>query len=263
MTTRSDTAQIAPYWFGRPEQEIRAAVAARDEAWASVPGYSRYEWSDKGRLRRVRDGYVMKTTKLNNSGYVIPNVIRDSDGKQVTVALAPMVLLAHHPAFCGLDKFPDGLETRHNPAVGDKTFNAYPEGIWPGTRAENDAERVAVLAAEGRAPNGRGMAAPKPPPAPCIRCGGPVTRGGRRCHECVVAIGVEATSLMRAGVKLEDANEQLDYANAVYLHNLAVKYGGWGHCPACSCATDDPPVAVTLRNRIARAVRPRRRRDGA
>ena len=46
-----------------------------------------------------------------------------------------MVLLAHHPAFAGLAAFPDGLETRHNPAVGDKLFNAYPEGIWPGTQA--------------------------------------------------------------------------------------------------------------------------------
>ena len=137
------------------------------------------------------------------------NVIRDGDGKQVTVTVHAMVLLAHHPAFRGLDKFPDGLETRHNPAVGDKLFNAYPEGMWPGTRPENEAERTASLAAEGRAANGRAMAAPKPPPAPCIRCGDPVTRGGRRCHECVVAIGVEATALMRAGVKLEAANEQL------------------------------------------------------
>jgi hypothetical protein len=258
MTTHSD-ARIEPYWFGRPEAEIRAAVEARVEAWASIPGYSRYEWSDKGRYRRAADLYVMKPG-INNSEYEVAKVIRDSDGKQVGKPVAYMVILAHHPAFRSLSEFPEGLESRHNPAVGDKLFNAYPEGIWPGTRAENDAERVAVLAAEGRAANGRARAAPKPPPAPCIRCGGPVTRGGRRCHECVVAIGVEATDLMRAGVKLENANEQLDYANAVYLHNLAVKYGGWGHCAACSCAA---PAAVTLRSRIARAVRPRRHRDGA
>lgn len=262
MTTHSDIAQIAPYWFGRPEAEIRAAAGARGESWAVVPGYSRYEWSDKGPVRRAADGHAMKTS-VNNSGYETVKVVRDSDGKQVTVTVHAMVLLAHHPAFRGLDKFPDGLETRHNPAVGDKLFNAYPEGLWPGTRPENDAERTASLAAEGRAANGRPMAAPKPPPASCIRCGGPVTRGGRRCHECVVAIGVEATELMRAGVKLEDANERLDYANAVYLHNLAVRYGGWGHCPACSCAAADPQAVVTLRSRIARAFRPSRRSDGA
>ena len=263
MTTHSDTGQIAPYWFGRTEQEIRAAVEARGETWGAVPGYSRYEWSDKGRVRVSADGKIMSIRRRRQQADTPAcRVKRDSDGERPFVTVHTMVLLAHHPAFHGLSEFPGGLETRHNPAVGDKTFNAYPEGIWPGTRPENEAERTVSLAAEGRAANGRAMAAPKPPPAPCIRCGGPVTRGGRRCHECVVAIGVEATDLMRAGVKLEDANEQLDYANAVYLHNLAVKYGGWGHCPACSCTAASPP-AVTLRSRIARTLRPSRRRDGA
>ena len=137
-------------------------------------------------------------------------------------------------------------------------FNWWPEGIRWDTWKENDAERTAALAAKGRAANGRPMAAPKPPPAPCIRCGGPVTSGAGGCHECVVAIGREAADLLRAGVRLEDANEQLGYANAVYLHALAVTYGGWGQCPTCSRTAADSP-AVTLRERLGRALRPQTR----
>lgn len=136
MTTQSE---IAPYWFGRPEQEIRAAVSARDEAWTMVPGYLRYEWSDKGGIRRAIDRRAMKTRTLN-SGYEAVNVIRDADGKQVCVLVHVMVLLAHHPAFRGLDAFPPGLETRHNPVTGP-LFNAYPEGLWPGTKAQNAADK--------------------------------------------------------------------------------------------------------------------------
>ena len=90
-----------------------------------------------------------------------------------------------------------------------------------------------------------------------MRCGGHVDGTGRRCHACVVAIGQEAAELLRAGVTLEAANERLGYANAVYLHVLAVKYGGWGQCPTCSrSATETPPV--TLRGRLGRALRPGR-----
>lgn len=235
MTAHSD-ARIEPYWFGRPEAEIRAAVEARPEAWAAVPGYTRYEWSDKGRLRRVRDGYIMKTAKLNNSGYVIPNVVRDSDGRQVTVAAAPMVLLAHHPAFRGLDKFPDGLETRHNPAVGDKTFNAYPEGIWPGTKKQNEADKPVP-------------STPPEPAFPCRNapaCAGSVVNEGRRCVDCVAAVGREAAALLRLGMPLQQVAERFGYTGPDWVYQLAVKHGGFEGSKA-GARTQRPRLGQRLR----------------
>jgi hypothetical protein len=208
---------IQPYWWGRPEAEIRAAAEAREEQWAPVPGYSRYEWSDKCRLRRVRDGYVMKVgDKRNNDGYVLVNVIRDSDGRQVTVAAAPMVLLAHHPSFHGLDKFPAGLETGHNPAVGDKTFNAYPEGIWPRTKGEN---------------NGPDKD-PQDPLHPCRNapaCRNMVHNEGKRCTEaCVPAVGREAAAMLALGANLmTDVAARFDYKTPDWVFKLAVRYGGY------------------------------------
>jgi hypothetical protein len=44
----------------------------------------------------------------------------------------------------------------------------------------------------------------------------------------VVAIGQEAAALLRSGVTLGAAAEQLGYPSAEGLHTLAVKYGGYG-----------------------------------
>lgn len=233
---------IQPYWWGRSEAEIRAAAEAREEQWAPVPGYSRYEWSDKCRLRRVRDGYVMKVgDKRNNDGYVLVNVIRDSDGRQVTVAAAPMVLLAHHPAFHGLDRFPAGLETGHNPAVGDKAFNAYPEGIWPRTKAENN-----------------GLDKDQQDPLhPCrnfVTCGNMVHNEGKRCTEtCVPAVGREAVAMLALGANLMDVAARFGYAGPDWVFKLAVKYGGHEGTKAAALA-QHPTVTQRVRLR-ARARR--------
>lgn len=241
MTTHSD-ARIEPYWFGRTEQEIRAAVEARGEAWGTVPGYSRYEWSDKGRLRRVRDGYIMKTGKLNNQGYVLPNVVND-DGKPVSRALAPMVLLAHHPAFRGLDRFPPGLETRHNPSVGDKTFNAYPEGIWPGTKAEN---------------NGLD----KDPAEPLHPCKNAAARpgtvhgmnhnAGKRCVACLDAVGADAAELLRLGMPSLKVAARFGNSES-WIMTLATKRGGYEGSNA-EAREQRPSVGQRLRlaRRLAR-----------
>jgi hypothetical protein len=216
MTTHSDTGQIAPYWFGRPEAEIRAAVDARPEAWAAVPGYSRYEWSDKGQVRRTADARPMKTG-VNNSEYEVVKILRDSDGKQVGKPVAHMVILAHHPAFHGLSEFPEGMETRHNPAVGDKLFNAYPEGIWPGTKLEN---------AEDQFRSGRERAVPRPERA-CIRCGEMFAAKGRRCPACREEIGRQAAAMLNAGVNLDVVNVRSGYRNPEYVYQLAVTHGGY------------------------------------
>lgn len=246
MTTHSDVRQIEPYWFGRPEAEIRAAAEAAPETWAAVPGYSRYEWSDKGRLRRVRDGYIMKVGgKLNNSGYVLVNVTNDS-GKPVTVAAAPMVLLAHHPSFRGLDKFPDGLETRHNPAAGDKTFNAYPWGIWPGTKVEN---------ADDKYRHGQ----PRTPAAthPCInhaRCGGLVVNQGRRCLPCAKEVGAQAAAMLNAGINLEDVTARLGYQTTEWVWKLARNHGGYTGTLAAA-RSQHPPWSRRVTHRAAATLR--------
>jgi hypothetical protein len=217
--TMSDVSQIEPYWFGRPEAEIRAAVEARAEQWASVPGYKWYEWSDKGRARSlprtVKGRWVPGTCPLklkpNNSGYLLHNVVSDA-GKQVTVAVAPMVLLAHHPAFRGLDAFPEGLETRHNPATGP-LFNAYPECLWPGTKKQNAADKDK-----------------QEPQHPCRNapaCGNLVVTPGRRCAGCVPAVGREAGELLRLGMPSLKVAARFGYSDDRWVIGLARKYGGY------------------------------------
>jgi hypothetical protein len=233
-------AQIGPYWFGKDEAEVRAAVGARPETWAAVPGYSRYEWSDKGQVRRKADQYLMKLGKRNKDGYVLLNVIRD-DGKPVTVAVAPIMLLAHHPAFRGLSEFPEGLETRHNPSVGDKTFNAYPEGIWPGSKKQNAAEKD-----------------PQEPQHPCrnfATCGNMVHNEGKRCTEaCVPAVGREAAAMLALGANLmTDVAARFDYKTPDWVYKLAVKYGGYEGTKAEALA-QHPSLAQRIRLR-ARARR--------
>ena len=228
--TISDTGQIAPYWFGRPEAGIRAAMEARAEQWGPVPGYSRYEWSDKGRVRISVNGKIMKTRVLN-SGYEAVNVIRDSDGKQVCVLIHVMVLLAHHPAFRGLDRFPDGLETRHNPATGP-LFNAYPEGLWPGTKAQNAADK--------------GEQEPQHPCRNAPACTNMVVTPGRRCVGCVEAVGRDAAELLRLGMPLQQVAERFGYTGPDWVYQLAVKHGGYEGTKAAA-RTQRPGTVQRLR----------------
>ena len=235
MTTQSE-ARIEPYWFGRPEQEIRGAVEARDETWGAVPGHGRYEWSDKGRIRRAADGRLMKT-RLLNSGYEAVNVIRDSDGKQVTVTVHSMVLLAHHPAFHGLAAFPDGLETRHNPATGP-LFNVYPEGLWPGTKEQNAADK-----------------GPQEPQHPCrnhVTCGNMVHNEGKRCVPCTEAVGRQAAAMLGAGENLMAVAFRFGYTGPDWVFKLAVKCGGYQGTKAAALA-QHPSLRQKLR--LARLIR--------
>lgn len=233
MTTHSDIGQITPHWWGRPEQEIRAAVAARDESWAAVSGYSRYEWSDKGRFRVSASGRIMKIG-VNNSGYGTAKVIRDSDGKQVTKPVAYMVILAHHPAFRGLSEFPEGMETRHNPPVGDKLFNAYPEGIWPGTKEQNAADKD-----------------PQDPQFECrnfATCGNMVHNEGKRCVPCTEAVGREAAAMLAAGANLMAVAARFGYTGPDWVFRLAVRYGGYEGTKAAALA-QHPSIAQRVRLR--------------
>lgn len=201
----------------------------RTETWAPVPGFSGYEASDnsvwqleEGRVVQVSGGIrsvdrtvagrhlkgAMLTGRLNSSGYVIVNVTDDAGVKRTM--LAHKLILSAHVGEPG-----EGQETLHDPAKGP-LWCRVPEDMRYGTRAENMADWKQNNAAR-----------PKPPKH-CVRCGEAFRGNGRRCHACVVAIGQQAAGLLRSGVTLGAAAEQLEYPSAEGLHTLAVKYGGYG-----------------------------------
>ena len=228
MTTHSDE---RPYWFTKTEMEIRNAVDTRAEQWAAVPGFSRYEWSDKGAVRRLARtddrGRHLKAgphaTRVHyRSGYVITGAYSDVAGKVVTIHnVGQMVLLAHHPAFAGLAELPPGIEARHNPVMGP-LFNCYPEGLWPGTREQNEGD--------------------KPPAVPqheCRNfalCGGLVFREGSRCVPCTEAVGREAAQLLARGANLMAVAEHFGYSGPDWVFGLAVKHGGYEGSKAAALA---------------------------
>jgi len=171
-------------------------------------------------------------TRVLNSGYEAVNVIRDSDGKQVCVLVHVMVLLAHHPAFTGLDQFPEGLETRHNPVTGP-LFNAYPEGLWPGTKAENAADKDEPV--------------PQHPCRNAPACGNMVVTPDRRCAEaCVPAVGREAADLLRLGMPLQQVAERFGYTGPDWVYQLAVRHGGYEGSKA-DARTQRPGAVQRLR----------------
>lgn len=210
--------------------------------WQQIPGYSRYRASRfpesqtmpdgstrSGQIRNVATGDIMKR-RLNSSGYWQLNVINDA-GETKTVTEHSLVLRT-------FEGEPEGREACHAP--GQKPDNSCPPLRWD-FRDANEAERIAAMPPKARKPV-----------YDCIRCGAAkVGSPRRRCHECVVEVGQLAAALLRKGKRLDEASDDLDYGNPAYLHVLAVKYGGWGHCPACSCS---PTVKLTLRERLRRGL---------
>lgn len=227
-------------------------MVTQTETWRPVPGFSRYQVSDQGRIRNMRAHAraddVMATNPNSSGGYPRLNLIDDSGTKR-NVLVHQIVLLAFE------GPCPEGMEARH--WNDDPTDNRWTPGgeegcrtgagnLLYGTKAENAADR-----ARNRPPR-----QPKPP-QPCLnhdRCGGFVGKGGRRCHECVVKLGQDGAELLWSGVTLEAASERLDYP-AVHLHTLAVKYGGYGQRPPAP----EPPsrsVFAAVRARFRRGDAP-------
>ena len=223
----------------------------RVETWKAIPGYPSYEVSDCGRVRSVpREAHgrtyrsVVLALRESNSGYLLVN-LRNAKGERETRTVHTLVLLA----FVGAP--PRGHEVRHGP--GGSTDNRWPENLSYGTKAENEADKVAH--------GTRVPAAPKPPRL-CARCGGALEpgRGGKRCHACVTEIGVQAADLLKCGVTLEDAGRRLDYPHLSGLHQLARTYGGYGVQPPP--ATQPPSQTVRGRAKLAATLRHRLRRGG-
>lgn len=207
----------------------------RPEVWASLSGggFSSYEVGVTGfgpdqrpvrSIDRVANGRRVKGValkpKLGTHGYLEVKLYND-EGRQETRTVHSLVLLGH------VGPCPPGMQTRHlddDPlnnrwAPGDEAqARAAGGNLIYGTKAEN---------VEDTFRNGRHRA-PAKPVRHCVRCNDVMTGNGRRCHPCVVEIGVEAARLLRSGVKLSDAARHLNYPSDDGLHTLAVKYGGYG-----------------------------------
>ena len=192
--------------------------------WKTWDGFSKYEVSNQGLIRRRSDGFLMAL--FPDKDRYLRVTLTGDDGKKYNLSVARCVLTAHDRP-C-----PPGMESRHwNDDPQDNRWapggeNACVLGlgnlVW-GTKEENLADR-----ARNRPPRAR------PGPAPCVnheRCGGYAGSGGRRCHACVVQLGKDGAELLWSGMRLADAAEQLGYP-AIHLHTLAVKYGGYGQRPS-------------------------------
>jgi hypothetical protein len=220
--------------------------------WKPILGFGYYEASDHGppedywrgeirSVERVIGGRSLKgvvlSQRLNNSGYPVVNVTDDKGIKHPGRTVHSLQMLA----FVG--ECPAGFQVRH---LDDNPQH----NVWaPTTPPGNLVYGPKWAQEDDKYRNGR----PRPAryePRPCILCGKPVTKGGRRCHDCVVKLGQDAAEGMRGGETLEEVNTRLGYGNAAYLHTLAVKYGGWG-----SPSPSVTPAPVTFRDLVRRLVR--------
>jgi hypothetical protein len=229
------------------------------EKWETIPGFSSYEASTLGGIRSVDrtlpDGRRRKgqpiATRVSNKGYVLVTMTDDHGRKQTRTVHT--VVLTTFDGEC-----PPGMEARHyddDPlnnrwAPGDEAGSVAAGGnlFWGSKRQQYD----------DKIRNGRPVPVPPPQPPPrprhCIRCGQVVHAGGRRCHDCVVDIGVRAANLLAGGMDLAEVCKVLDYPSADGVHTLAVKYGGYGAPPAPRPSWLHR-VTATLRGRLRRGPR--------
>lgn len=219
------------------------------ETWKSMSGlgFSSYEASTAGRYRsvdrkvgnRMLAGKVLATS-VSNRGYVLVKLTDDS-GKQVTRTAHTLTLGtfdgACPPGMVGRHLNDDPLDNRWAPGATREERIANGGNLMYGTPPENEADKVT---------NGN-RSAPRPPKL-CVRCKGPFAGNGRRCHECVVWIGVTAADLLSSGTTLAAACEQMEYPSADGLHNLAVRYGGYGLRPVPCRGSWLRRVTATLRD---------------
>jgi NUMOD4 motif len=230
------------------------------EKWDSIPGFGSYEASTLGEVRSVdrtlADGRRVRgrklATRVSNKGYVLVNMTDDHGAKQTRTLHT--VILTTFDGECPPDQTARHLDDDplHNTwapgATAEERIAAGGNLMW-GTWPEQIADQYRN--------GGRVPAAPKPE-RHCIRCGQVIHKGGRRCHDCVVDIGVRAASLLSHGTSLAGACEALEYPSAEGLHTLAVKYGGYAAPPAPSTSAlrrVTARVFATLRDRFRRGSR--------
>lgn len=196
-------------------------------------GFSSYEGCTDGSIRSVDRTVGARRLKgralsprVSNRGYVLVN-LTDDKGNKVTRTVHTLILGTFDglpkPGMVGRHLNDDPLDNRWAPGETREERIAAGGNLMYGWPPDNEADKVA---------NGN-RAAPAPPKE-CVRCGGPFWGNGRRCHECVVWIGVTAGRMLSEGTSLASACEQLEYPSAEGLHTLAVKYGSYGLQPAAT-----------------------------
>lgn len=187
--------------------------------WAPVRGAGYYEaCTVGGRVRSVKrtingrkyEGVELTPKRTGTSRYWQVKLTFD-DGKQRTVPVGVLVLLAHvgepkpGQQCCHADDNPDNNDLSNLSWEYDPVNR---EDRWRNSPPQ-----------------------PKAPKA-CIRCGDEFAGNGRRCHPCVVDIGVEARRELAAGKRLKAVTERVGYPVTVDgldgVLALAVKYGGYG-----------------------------------
>lgn len=211
------------------------------EKWASLAliRCSDYEASTHGNIRsidRVKKGRTYKSVTLrqrpNNDGYHGVTLI-DDDGNRKSCTVHSLVLLAFGDGTHPPGRRPPGMQASHQDDV--QSHNWLSNLRWE-TDPQNRRRRQ-----ENHPP------APKPPrPARyCVVCDAPVTTNGRRCHDCVVAIGVKAAAMLRAGDPPGRVAAALDYPSADGVVTLAIRHGGYGRS---QLARQAQRVITTLRH---------------
>ncbi len=111
-------------------ERARKFLAQIDPEWRSIPGYSRYEVSADGKVRR---GYRILNAVQSSSGHFRVTVYTD-DGEQATLGLHRAVCLAWHgPAIP-----PENYACHKN---GDPTDNQ-PSNLYWGSSSDNMRDRA-------------------------------------------------------------------------------------------------------------------------
>lgn len=210
----------------------------RTETWKAIGepfSLHRYQVSDMGQvrsLRRVVKGRTYPQTVLkqspDSSGYPKVSLARD-DGEKVTRNVHTLVL----EAFRG--PCPPGMEACHED--DDPTDNRLEKLRWDWPEG-NLADRK------------RNHPVQPKPVRICVRCeSNPVTTGGRRCHPCVVEVGVKGAEHLNNNVPLSKVCELVNYPSPEGLHTLARKYGGYAAQPP-SWSQRVTAGVVSLRDRL-------------
>jgi hypothetical protein len=212
------------------------SVPMRPETWKPIPGFSKYEASDLGRIRNL-DGLVL-SAGLNNRGYLKLNLI-DDEGRVQTPTVHRLIMAAS----LGRPLSP-GEVVRH---LNDVPTDNRQVNLAVGSQGDNERDKYA---------NGRPKPVPPRKAKTCILCKREFEGNGRRCHACVVDLGKRAANLLSHGTPLGEVAKVLDYPSVEGIHRLAVVYGGYGQQP------QRRGVAVTLRDRLRGVTRRDRPRGG-
>jgi hypothetical protein len=218
--------------------------------WTAVPGYycevtdGQPDGNGQARSidRKTANGRQVKGTvlaqRLSNRGYPVVDVY-DYQGARFTRTVHSLQMLA----FEGPP--PPGQQVRHYNDVS--TDNRWAPGGEASCGPGKPGNLVHGTEKQNRLDGMRNNPAAPPRPVRLCGCGQPVTQGSKsRCHDCVVAVGVDGAELLRMGYTPGAAAVELEYPSADGLVRLAVKYGGH---------TELPPAQPGLSQRVRTTVR--------